>query len=389
MNIEKIRKDFKCLEQKPKPVYFDSACQSLRPVQVTDKMQEYYDKYPACALRSWHDWAQKATEEVKKARTTARKFINAKSDEEIIFTRNTTEGINLIANTLDLKGKKVIITDKEHNSNLLPWQKLAKTGIKFENAKFGGIEDLKKKISGAGLVSMTMTSNADGTSIPSEEIIEIAHKNGALVLLDAAQSAPHQEINARKLDADFIAFSGHKMLGPSGTGILYGKKELLQKLPPFLVGGDTVKDTTYTTAEFAGLPEKFEAGLQNYAGIIGLGAAMEYLKKIGLDSIHKHEISLNKKITDAIGDKVQLIGPKEPELRGGIFSFNIKNMDSHTVSMLINKSHNIMTRSGMHCVHSWFHANNLPGSCRASLYVYNTEEECDSFIDAVKKLISF
>ncbi len=214
------------------------------------------------------------------------------------------------------------------------------------------------------------------------------------MLLDAAQSAPHTEINVKKLDADFLACSGHKMLGPSGTGILCGKKELLQKLPPFLVGGDTVKDTTYTTAEYAEPPEKFEAGLQNYAGIIGLGAALEYLKNTGLDEIHRHEIALNKKITDAIGDRVELIGPKDAELRGGIFSFNIPKMDPHTASMLISKSHNIkshniMMRSGMHCVHSWFHANKLPGSCRASLYLYNTEEECDVFIDAVKKLLAF
>lgn len=387
MNTEKIRKDFRCLEQKPKPIYFDSACQSLRPNIVIEKMQEYYDKYPACAGRSWHDWGQKVGEEVKKARITAQKFFSAKNSDEIIFTRNTTEGINLVANCLDLK--KVIISDKEHNSNLLPWQKLAKTGVKFETAKFGDIEDLKKKISGAGLVSMAMTSNADGTSIPAKEIIDIAHKNNALVLLDAAQSAPHYEINVKKLDADFLACSGHKMLGPSGTGILYGKKELLDKMPPFLVGGDTVKDTTYTTAEFAEAPEKFEAGLQNYAGIIGLGTAMEYLQKIGLNEIHKHETALNKKVTDAIGDKVQLIGPKEAEKRGGIFSFNAGKMNPHDAAMLINKSHYIMMRSGMHCVHSWFHANKLPGCCRASFYLYNTEEECDIFIEAVKKLLAF
>ncbi|MEM4266326.1 MAG: cysteine desulfurase [Candidatus Woesearchaeota archaeon] len=389
MNVERIRKDFPVLEQKPKPVYFDNACQSLRPMQVLEKMQEYYNEYPACAGRSWHDWGQKVTEEIKKARTIAQKFFNAKSPDEIIFTRNTTEGINLVANCLDLKNRKVIISDKEHNSNLLPWQKLAKTGVRFETAKFGDIEDLKKKINGAGLVSMTMTSNADGTSIPAKEIIDIAHEYGALVLLDAAQSAPHTEINVKKLDADFLACSGHKMLGPSGTGILYGKKELLDKMPQFMVGGETVKDSTYTTSEPEKVPEKFEAGLQNYSGIIGLGTALEYLKNIGLDEIHKHEITLNKKITEAIGDKVQLIGPKEAEKRAGIFSFNIGKMNPHDVSMLLSKAHNIMTRSGMHCVHSWFHANNLPGSCRASLYLYNTEEECEIFIDAVKKLLAF
>ncbi len=389
MNVEKIRKDFTCLDQKPKPIYFDNACQSLRPKVVIEKMQEYYDKYPACAGRSWHEWGQKVTEEVKKARKIAQKFFSAKSSDEIIFTRNTTEGINLIANCLDLKGKKVIITDKEHNSNLLPWQKLAKTGIPFETVAFGDPDALAKKINGAGLVSMAMTSNADGTSIPAKEIIEIAHKNGALVLLDAAQSAPHTEISVKKLDCDFLACSGHKMLGPSGTGILYGKKELLDKMPQFLVGGETVRDSTYTTSEVETLPEKFEAGLQNYAGILGLGAALEYLKNTGLDKIHEHEIQLNKKITEALADKVQLIGPRDAEKRSGIFSFNINKMNPHDVSMLLSKSHNIMTRSGMHCVHSWFHANNLPGSCRASLYLYNIEEECDTFIEAVKKLLTF
>jgi cysteine desulfurase/selenocysteine lyase len=389
MNVEKIRKDFACLEQKPKPVYLDSACQSLRPKVVTDKIQEYYDKYPACAGRSWHDWGQRVTEEIKKARSIAQKFFSAKSADEIIFTRNTTEGINLISNSLNLKGKKVILSDKEHNSNLLPWQKLSKSGVPFEQVAFGDTAALQKKISNAGLVSMTMTSNVDGTSIPAKEIIDIAHKNGALVLLDAAQSAPHSEINVKKLDVDFLACSGHKMLGPSGTGILYGKKELLEKLNHFMVGGETVKDSTYTTAEWEPAPAKFEAGLQDYAGILGLGAAMEYLQKIGLSEIHKHETALNKRITEAVGDKVQLIGPKDPELRSGIFSFLIKNMDLHTAAMMISKSHNIMIRSGAHCVHSWFHANKLPGSCRASLYIYNNEEDCDVFIDAVKKIAAF
>ncbi len=394
LNTDKIRQDFPIIARK-KLVYFDSACNSLRPKQVIDAMNQYYEEFPACAGRSAHKLGQMATEAYASARNKVAKFMGAKPNE-IIFTRNTTEGINLIAKCFDFKsGDVVLTTDKEHNSNLLPWQQLEKEkGVKHQicYSKADGtfdLESFKKQLDkNVKLVSLVHTSNLDGTTIPAREIIQLAHKNGSLVLLDAAQSIPHKKIDVKKLAVDFLAFSGHKMLGPSGTGVLYGKFELLKNLKTFMVGGDTVKNTTYETAEFLPPPEKFEAGLQNYAGAIGLAAACDYLAEIGLENIEKHEIELNKMITEGISSisGLHILGPKQAELRGGIISFVIDDLDMHYVAQLLDKMANIAVRSGQHCVHSWFNAHNLPGSVRASLYLYNTKDEAKVFIDTLKKI---
>lgn len=392
LRTEKIRKDFPVLEKGI--IYMDSACVTLKPRQVVEAMNCYYNEFPACGGRSMHKLGKKVTEEVNKARKTIAKFFNARP-EEIVFTKNTTEGINLVAYSLGLKkGDKVVTTDKEHNSNLLPWQKLAKKGVIHEIVKSNkdntfDLDKFKKKVKGAKLVSMVHTSNLDGVTVPVKEIIRISHEHGALVMLDAAQSVPHKETNVKKLDVDFLACSGHKMLGPSGTGILFAKHHLLEKMQPFIVGGDTVKDTTYTTAKFEKPPEKFEAGLQNYAGIIGLAEAVKYLKKVGMKNIEKHEQNLNTYITKELLKLkgVEIIGPVNPEQRSGIISFNVKNCDMHEIALLLDKSANIMVRSGAHCVHSWFNAHNLKGSVRVSLYIYNTEEECNVFIEKLKEVI--
>ncbi len=389
MNSEQIRKDFPVLN---KVIYLDNACQTLRPIQVIEKINSYYTDYPACGGRSYHKLGKKVDEEVTNARKIIQKFLNAKKPQEIIFTKNTTEGINLIANSLGLqKGDVVLSSDKEHNSNLIPWQKLAKKGIKHEIFEFGNLDDFKSKLNpSVKLVATVHTSNLDGTSQPISEMIKLAHSNGSLFLLDGAQSAPHKPVDLQKLDVDFFACSGHKMMGPSGIGILYGKYTLLEKLSVFLVGGDTVEETTYEKCKFLPPPEKFEAGLQHYAGIIGLGEAVKYLSKIGMKNIIAHEIKLNKRITEALGnnEKIELIGPKNAEKRGGIFSFNIKGMDPHEVAIMLDNSAQIAVRSGAHCAHSWFNKHNMQGSVRASLYCYNTEEDVDKFIDEIKKIIS-
>ncbi len=397
LDVDKVRADFPVLHKQinGKPiVYLDNACMTLRPVQVIEKIKEYYTEYPACGERSMHKLGRKVDEGIERARETLKKFINAHNTKEILFTKNTTEGINLVANSLDLKNGDVILgTDKEHNSNLLPWQRLASKGVKYEVVKSNpdnafSIENFQKMISkDVKLVAMVHTSNMDGTTTPMKEIIKISHDHGALVLVDGAQSIPHHDVNVKKLDVDFLAFSGHKMLGPSGTGVLYGKEKLLEKLSTFLVGGGTVVDTTHTKAEFEKLPQKFEAGLQNYAGIIGLGEAASYLMKIGKDNVEKHETELNKRITEGIGDVVDLIGPKEPEKRSGIFSFNYKKVDPHEIAVMLDEMENICVRSGAHCVHSWFNTHNLKGSVRASIYLYNTLEECEKFIETLKKVI--
>jgi len=399
MNTSKIREDFPILNNPKKPViYFDNACMTLRPKQVIEKMDQYYYEYPACAERSYHKLGKKATEEYNSARSLIRKFINAKLDKEIIFTKNTTEGINLISKSFGFRRDDYIIsTDKEHNSNLLPWQVVARekglhrerisTKDGFDMTTFEQM--LKKARSGSNtiFVSMMQTSNMDGTSIPVKEVINIAHKYDAIVMLDGAQSVPHKPIDVKKLDVDLLAFSGHKMLGPSGTGILYGKEEILKRLALYNIGGSTVEDSTYDDATFAPLPERFEAGLQDYGGFIGLGAATEYLKK-HIDDIHEHELKLNKIMTEGLKNHINILGPEDPKLRSGILSFNTKNnMDFHEVALMLDSYANIMIRSGRHCVHSWFNANKIDGSARASTYLYNTEDEARLFVEKLKEVI--
>jgi len=399
MNIQKIREDFPILKKtiNGKPIiYFDNACQTLRPVQVINKIKEYYTELSACGGRSIHKLGKMVDEEVNNSRKIAHKFLGAKMPEEIVFTKNTTEGINLVINSIGLnKGDIVLTTDKEHNSVLLPVQfAVKKFGVKHEIVKSNpdntfNLEQYIEKINkNVKLVCMVHTSNIDGVTNPEKEIVKIAKENDALVLLDAAQSAPRMEINVKKLGVDFLTFSGHKICGPSGTGILYGKYELLEKMEPFIVGGDTIFNSTYTTHHFEKAPVKFEAGLQNYAGIMGLGEALKYVKSIGMDNIQKHDNKLNEFITDALltENNISVIGPSSPKLRGSIFSFNIKHMDVHEIAMMLDGAYNIAVRSGMHCVHSWFNSRGIKGSVRASLYFYNTLEEAKIFVEAVKEI---
>jgi len=323
------------------------------------------------------------------------KFVGAKKAEEIVFTRNTTEAINLISHSLEFKkGDVVLTTDREHNSNLLPWQFLSKkAGVEHKiiysdaNMEFdlGKFEEIARE--GVRLVSFVHSSNLDGYTLPAREIIRIAHEHGALVMLDGAQSAPHKPVDVRKLDVDFFALSGHKMLGPSGIGVLYGRYELLDKLEPFMLGGDTVQNSTYDSYTLLKPPEKFEAGLQNYAGDIGIAEAARYLEKVGKEKIEKHENDLNKFISERLLQikGTSIIGPKQVEMRGGIVSFNIEGLNHHDVAIMLD-GNNIMVRSGQHCVHSWFNAHNIPGCARLSLYLYNTKEECEIFLEKVSEI---
>ncbi|MBU0907798.1 MAG: cysteine desulfurase [Nanoarchaeota archaeon] len=392
-NVEKVRKDFPVLSQRL--VYFDNACMSLKPKQVVEKMNEYYEKYPACGGRSGHRLSREVDYQVELARREVQKLIGAGSQEEIIFVRNATEGINLVAHGLDWeKGDEVIVTDKEHNSNLIPWLKLKEEGVVVRVCK--GNEDgtfnlknlrdcLSKKTK---LVAVVHVSNLDGVENPIADIVKTAHANGVWVLVDGAQSVPHKEVDVRKLDVDFFAFSGHKALGPTGTGVLYGKKDLLNKMCQFIVGGQTVLDSTYEGYDEELLPKKFEAGLQDYAGIIGLGEACRYLKRIGLKEIEKQEEKLNKLATSLLSgnEKIELIGPREAEKRSGVFTFNVKGMRSHDVAKMLDASKGIAVRSGAFCVHSWFNAHKIDGAVRASFYLYNTEDEVRVFVKEVEKI---
>lgn len=392
-NVDKIRKDFPVLSEKV--IYFDNACMSLKPKCVVEKMNDYYEKYPACGGRSGHFMSRKVDEEVDAARREVAKLIGAASSDEIIFTKNATEGINLVANAIDWKaGDEVIVSDKEHNSNLIPWLKLKELGVVVKICK--GNEDGTFNLRNFGncfskrtkLVAVVHISNLDGVENPVADIVKIAHEKGAWVLVDGAQSVAHKIVDVKKLGIDFLAFSGHKALGPTGVGVLYGKKDLLNKIGQFIVGGQTVLDSNYESYDEELPPKKFEAGLQNYAGIIGMGEACKYLRKVGFGAIEKQEAKLNALATSLLAknEKISILGPSDSNKRSGIFAFNVKGMKAHDVAKMLDASKGIAVRSGAFCVHSWFNARKLDGAVRASFYFYNTEDEVRAFVKEVEKI---
>ena len=400
MDIEGIRKDFPILQKDVAGmpvVYFDNACMTLKPVQVIDAMNDYYYNFPACGGRSVHKLSNKVTVRMEESRQVVRDFLGAPESREIVFTKNTTESINLIAYSLDWKkGDRVLTTDREHNSNLAPWHVARdRFGIKHETVPSKDdhtfdIEAFKRMIGkDVKLVSMVHTSNLDGYTVPAKELIEIAHDKGAKVLLDGAQSAPHKVVDVKALDVDFFAMSIHKCLGPTGVGALYGKYDLLRGLKPFVVGGDTVESTTLCTTHFLNPPMRFEAGLQNYSGIIGAAEALKYITRIGKPEIEAHESKLNRIISEGLKDEkgLTVIGLQDWRQRSGVFPFRLDIVDPHDIAMILDETANIMIRSGMHCVHSWFDAHKIQGSARASLYLYNTEKEAKFFVEKVKGII--
>ncbi len=396
-NLDKIRKDFPILVPSDGGlVYFDNACMTLKPEPVIKAVEKYYREYPACGNRSNHRLGEMVSRKMAETRKIVADFINAKP-EEIIFTRNTTEGINLVAKSFDFqKGDAVLISDKEHNSNLIPWQILKEEkGTELEIIPSNkdntfNLEELKKRLNPeVKLVSVVFTSNLDGIINPIKEIVKISHQNNSLVLVDAAQAAGSQKIDVGDLNCDFLAFSGHKILGPTGTGVLYAKKSLMEKLNPFMVGGETVEDSTYENHKFLTGPERFEAGLQDYAGIIGLGEAVKYLENIGFENIKSQEEKLNQIISEGIRNLsgIKIIGPENYKERGGIINFFHQKMASHEIALLLDKTYDIMVRSGRHCVHSWYNSRGVKDSVRASVYFYNTEAEAQHFVESIEKII--
>jgi len=394
MDIERIRQDFPLYQQEKPPIYLDSACQSLRPRQVIEAMNEYYYDFPACGGRSVHRLATEVSIRLDKAREDVASFVGVQDVECVLFTKSATESMNTVAKGLHLKkGDRVVTTDMEHNSNHVPWLLLAKEkGIRrgyvsFQELEQGNLEPLKEELEkGVRILSVVHTNNVDGSTIPLKEMVELAHDHGALVMADGCQNAPHNPLDLEDLDVDLYAWSMHKMLGPSGTGVLYGKREVLEKVEPLTTGGGGVAITTYDTAEILPIPERFEAGLQNYAGIIGSGAAVRYLEGVGMEEVSEHEHRLNALATDGLKDvkNLSMLGPADPRRKGGIFSFNLKGMLPHDVAMIIDEIASVLIRSGMHCVHPYFSSHGLEGCARASFYLYNTDEELRGFIEAVK-----
>jgi len=392
MDVKKIRKDFPVVDEY---IYFDSACLSLKPQPVIEAVQKYYTEFPVCeGKRSAHTLSTQLTKEIRKGRESVRDLLNASETDEITFMKNTTEAINTVARGLPLKkGDKVLTTDKEHNSNLVPWIKMKeKRGIVYEQVstdKNGelNIEDLKEKMDkNVKMVSMVHTSNLDGTTTPASEVADIVHEYDAYFMLDGAQSVPHRKVDVKEIGPDFLAFSVHKMLGPTGVGVLYGRKDLLEELDPLTYGGGGVKSTRYDEVTLQDSPEKFEAGLQNFASLSAVKPAVDYIREIGLENIKEHETKLNRIATKELQEMVEIIGPEDPEKRSGIFNFQLKDLGCHEITLLMDEE-NILLRGGQQCVHSWYSFHGLEGGNRASFYLYNTEDEVKKFVEVIKSLV--
>ena len=397
IDIEKVRADFPILSRKVNGhplVYFDNAATSQTPKVVIDAIVEYYEQYNANIHRGVHSLSQEATDAYEQARETLRAHFNAAKKEEIIFTSGTTHGINLVANGFasQLKaGDEVIVSALEHHSNIVPWQMLCeKTGaqlkvIPMTNSGELAMDAFHELLSDkTKLVFVNHVSNALGTINPIETIIAEAHKKGAAVLIDGAQAAPHIKADVQALDVDFYVVSGHKMCGPTGVGILYGKEEWLNKLPPYQGGGEMIDQVTFEKTTYAGLPHKFEAGTPNICGGIAFGKAIEYLNEIGFDNIAAYEHELLTYATEqllAVGD-VMIYGTSSEKT--AVISFNIEGIHPYDIGTIIDKL-GIAVRTGHHCAQPIMDYYKIPGTVRASFSFYNTKEEIDAFVQAVKR----
>lgn len=388
------RNDFPLLMQN-KIIYIDNAATSQRPQCVIDAEGDFYKNYNANPLRGLYSLSVEATEVYENAREAVRKFIGAERSDEIIFTRNTTESLNLVAYSYGLsnvkKGDEIVVSIMEHHSDLLPWQMVAETcgaELKFiECAKDGSIdlEKVKELItSRTKIVAMTQVSNVLGREYPVKEIAKLAHEKGAVMVVDGAQSTPHMRVDVTDLDADFFAFSGHKLLAPMGIGVLYGKEKLLGKMPPFLSGGEMIDSVTRTSAVYAELPHKFEAGTVNAAGAAGLKAAIDYIEKVGFDYIGEREIALTSRAIEKMKKipHVNIIGSENADEHTGIVTFTIDNVHPHDISEIL-AADGIAVRAGHHCAQPLLTHLGLNSTARASFAFYNTEDEVDKFTDSV------
>lgn len=401
LNIEKIRKDFPILDRETangkRVIYLDSTATSQKPVQVIEAMNDYYRRSNANIHRGVHTLAEEATAMYEGAREKVAKFINAASSREIIYTRNTTESINLVAYSwarANLKaGDLVILTEMEHHSNLVPWHMLqAERGIELdfipvtENGlldleAYAALLDRKPK-----LVSFTHMSNVLGTINPAADIIRMAHDAGAIALVDGAQSVPHLQVDVRALNADFYAFSAHKMCGPTGIGVLYGKTSLLDAMPPFLGGGDMIKEVKLRSFRANSLPHKFEAGTPAIAEAIGLGAAVDYLSALGMDNIAAHEHEITEYALDRLEEipGVKLFGPAADK-KGGVAAFTLEGVHPHDVAQILDQD-GVAVRAGHHCAQPLHEKFGIPATSRASFYLYSTKEEVDLLVNGLYKV---
>ncbi|RMF04359.1 MAG: cysteine desulfurase [Chloroflexi bacterium] len=401
-DTHKIRQDFPILSQPAngKPLtYLDSGASSQKPLAVIEAMDVYYRQYNANVHRGIYQISEKASAAYEQARKKTGRFINARSWREVIFTRNTTESVNLVAFSWGQAnisaGDVIISTEMEHHANLVPWQQLAaRTGatVKYIPVTQQGYLDLdafdQMLNSSVKLVAVTGMSNVLGTIPPLDEIIRKAHAVGALVLVDGAQSVPHMPTDVQALDCDFLVFSGHKMLGPTGIGVLWARKEILADMPPFLTGGDMIKKVTLNGCDWNDLPWKFEAGTPSIAEAIGLGYAVDYLNALGMDNVRRHEIELVSYALERLSqvEGIRIYGPQDPAVRGGAVAFTLGNIHAHDVSAVLDGD-GVAVRAGHHCAMPLHDKFELQATTRASFYVYNTPEEIDKLAQGLERVI--
>ncbi len=400
VNSYELRNDFPIFKKKingKELVYLDNASTTQKPYSVINSITDFYSNYNSNIHRAVYQLAEEATTLYEQSREKIANFINVRP-EEIVFTRNTTESINLIAHSWARTNLKkddgVAITELEHHSNIVPWQILSQeigTRLEYVGIDENGFLDLEylielissKKVR---LVSLSHMSNVPGTIVPIERIIKIAHENDIPVLVDGAQSVPHMPVDVKNMDCDFLVFSAHKMLGPTGVGVLYAKKEVLEKMRPFMGGGDMIKEVFKFHTNYNEVPYKFEAGTPNIADVVGFGAAIDYLEKIGMENIRKHEIDLTEYALESMLsiNHLTVYGPRDPNYRGGVISFNIADIHPHDLATIMN-DHGIAIRSGHHCAQVLMQRLDVPATSRASFYIYNTKEEIDKFVNAIKE----
>ncbi|UII55441.1 cysteine desulfurase [Cytobacillus spongiae] len=400
MNIQDIRQMFPILNQEVNGnplVYLDSAATSQKPVQVIEALDQYYREYNSNVHRGVHTLGTKATDGYEGAREKVRKFIHAKSTEEIIFTRGTTTALNTVAMSYGhanlSEGDEIVISYMEHHSNIIPWQQVAKhTGatLKYLPLQEDGtisLDDVRQTVTAnTKIVSIMQVSNVLGVMNPIKDIAKIAHENDAVMVVDGAQSAPHMKIDVQDLDCDFLAFSGHKMCAPTGIGVLYGKKELLEKMEPVEFGGEMIDFVGLYESTWKELPWKFEGGTPIIAGAIGLGAAIDFLEEIGLDQIEAHEHKLAKYALEKMStiEGMTIYGPMDPEKRAGLVTFNMDDVHPHDVATVLD-AEGIAVRAGHHCAQPLMKWLKASATARASFYLYNTEEDIDKLVNGLVK----
>ncbi len=396
-NLEEFRNDFDILKS-GEYVYFDNAATSQRPRQVLEAVSEFYKTTNANPLRGLYDWSMGATEMYENARKKVADFIGGVETAEIIFTRNTTESLNLVAYSYGMdnvgEGDEIVVTVMEHHSNLLPWQMVAKRNkarlVFLEPDEEGVIsqKEYESKITDrTKIVAIGHVSNVMGVTNPVKEIADYAHSKGAIVVVDGAQSTPHMKVDVKELGADFFAFSGHKMLAPMGIGALYGRKELLENMQPFLTGGEMIEYVTREDATYAELPHKFEAGTVNAGDAVGLGAAIDYIKEVGFDVIREQEEKLTKRLMEGMKKLpyIKIYGSEDPSKHCGIVTFTMDGVHPHDLSSVLNDD-KVCIRAGHHCAQPLMQFIGAGSTARASVYFYNTEEEVDRFLDKLSKV---